>query len=141
MKHSVKVKNTRFTLRSRLSKKSSKSHLEEWIAGEDAFYIACATKKYQHGSYLAVKNVNNSDFIGKHLFMTCCDPSIHNHNGESSFMLFQLTTKESILSKINGRDTPGKLPVTEVNIEMAKEVETRKKQDDKITITAQKNAS
>ena len=37
MKHSVKVKNTRFTLRSRLSKKNSKSHLINWIAGEDAF--------------------------------------------------------------------------------------------------------
>ena len=141
MKHSVKVKNTRFTLRSRLSKKSSKSHLEEWIAGEDAFYVACATKKYQHGSYLAVKNVNRNDFIGKHLFMTCCDPSIHNHNGENSFMLFQLTTKETIINKINGRDTPGILPMSKANLEMAKEVETREKKETKSTATALKNVS
>ena len=127
MKHSVKVKNTRFTLRSRLSKKNSKSHLINWIAGEDAFYIACATKKYQHGSYLAVKNIRNTEeFIGKHLYMTCCDPSIHNHNGINTFMLFQLCTKEAVMSKGCGRETPGKLPV------MASEVVTRQTGDDKI---------
>ena len=122
MKLSVKIKNTRFTLRSRLSKKSSKSHLEEWIAGEDAFYIACATKKYQHGSYLAVKNTKNTgDLIGKHFYMTCCDPSIHNHNGDNSFMLFQLCTKETMKSKGYSNETPGKLPL----LQQAKEVETR----------------
>ena len=129
MKHSVKVKNTRFTLRSRLSKKSSKSHLQEWIAGEDAFYIACATKKYQHGSYLAVKTVNNSEFIGKHLYMTCCDPSIHNHNGESAFMLFQLTTRDGALNKSirSGRGTPRKpLPLLNSVRDAAKEIDIKK---------------
>ena len=120
MKHSVKVRNTRFTLRSRLSKKHSKSHLMEWIAGEDAFYIACATKKFHHGSYLAIKNSAQSDILGKHLFMTACVPSIHSHTGENVFVLFELLTKTSVLTKQNtGRETPGKLPVH------ASEIETR----------------
>ena len=126
MKHSVKVKNTRFTLRSRLSKKSSRSHLQEWMEGEDAFYVACATKKYQHGSYLAVKNTKNTgDLLGKHFFMTYCDSSIHSHNGDNSFMLFQLCTKEAILSKGYGGETPGKLPL----MELPKEVDTRIKKN------------
>ena len=120
MKHSVKVRNTRFTLRSRLSKKHSKSHLMEWIAGEDAFYIACATKKFHHGSYLAIKNSTQSNILGKHLFVTACVPSIHSHTGENVFLLFELLTKTSILTKQNtGRETPGKLPVH------ASEIETR----------------
>ena len=127
MKHSVKVKNTRFTLRSRLSKKNNRSHLASWIAGEDAFYVACATRRYQHGSYLALKQITRTgELIGKHLYMTCCDPSIHSHNGFSTFMLFQLCTKEVALSKGCGRETPGKLPV------MASEIVIRQKRDDRI---------
>ena len=112
MKHSVKVRNTRFTLRSRLSKKYSSSHLSQWIAGEDAFYIACATRRFQHGSYLAVKNSARSTLLGKHFFITECVPDIHKHNGDNMFMLFQLLTKDSVEAKAGeGRETPGKLPV------------------------------
>ena len=112
MKHSVKVRNTRFTLRSRLSKKASKSHISHWIAGEDAFYIACSTKKYQHDSYLAVKNSRQTDLLGKHFFMTECVSSIHLHNGQNVFMLFQILPRNAVVDKsAEGRGTPGKLPI------------------------------
>ena len=112
MKHSVKVRNTRFTLRSRLSKKASKSHISNWIAGEDAFYIACSTKKYQHDSYLALKHSRQTDLLGKHFFMTECVPSIHLHNGDNIFMLFQTLPRSAVVDKCaDGRGTPGKLPI------------------------------
>ena len=112
MKHSVKVRNTRFTLRSRLSKKHSKSHLMKWIAGEDAFYIACATKKFHHGSYLAIKTSTQSNILGKHIFMTACVSSIHDHNGDNVFLLFELLTKDAVQNKQDaGCETPGKIPV------------------------------
>jgi hypothetical protein len=119
MKHSVKVRNTRFTLRSRLSKKSSKSHISSWINGEDAYYIACSTRKFQHDSYLGVKSTDHMRLLGKHFFMTECMSSIHMHNGTNTFMLFQLLPKETLLEKTEeGRETPGKLPVqpTEITI-------------------------
>ena len=116
MKHSVKVRNTRFTLRSRLSKKHSKSHLMEWIAGEDAFYIACATKKFHHGSYLAIKTSTQSNILGKHIFMTACVSSIHDHNGDNVFLLFELLTKDAVQNKQDaGRETPGKIPVNKAS--------------------------
>lgn len=112
MKHSVKVRDTRFTLRSRLSKKYSKSHLSEWIAGEDAFYISCSTRKFKHDSYLAVKNSLQTDLLGKHFFITEGLPNIHLHNGDNTFMLFQILQKEALAGKAgDGRETPGKLPV------------------------------
>ena len=111
MKHCVKVRNTRFTLRSRLSKKYSQSHLSEWTSGENAFYVACATKKSRHGSYLAIKNAGRTSVLGKHFFMTACLPSIHHHNGSNIMMLFQLVPKDKLTGEVEpGRGTPGKLP-------------------------------
>lgn len=123
MKHSVKVRNTRFTLRSRLSKRYSKSHLTEWIAGEDAFYITCGTRKFKHDSYLAVKNSTQTDLLGKHFFITETLSNIHQHNGDNVFMLFQIMGKDSLNGKLaeGGRETPGKLPV------QSSEVTTREK--------------
>ena len=116
MKHSIKVRNSRFTLRSRLSKKHCKSHLSEWVSGEEAFYISCAmNKKVQHGSYFGVKRMGSTD-IKKHLFMTMCLPSIHHHNGINTFMLFQLVPncKEALSNlRMGGTSTPGKLPSPE----------------------------
>ena len=110
MKHCVKVRNTRFTLRSRLSKKYSQSHLSEWTTGEDAFYVACATRRMKHKSYLAVKSSGRTSVLGKSFFMTACLPSIHHHNGENVMMLFQLLPKDKLIAKIGGGETPGKLP-------------------------------
>lgn len=126
MKHSVKVRNTRFTLRSRLSKKYSKSHLSEWIAGEDAFYIACGTRKFKHDSYLAVRNSAQTDLLGKHFFITEGLPSIHHHNGDNAFMLFQILHKDALANKKgDGRETPGKLPVQPAQ---PSEIKTREQQ-------------
>ena len=60
MKHSVKVKNTRFTLRSRLSKKNNRSHLASWIAGEDAF-LCCMCHKEISTWKLSGSQTNNKD--------------------------------------------------------------------------------
>lgn len=120
MKHSIKVRNSRFTLRSRLSKKYAKSHLSEWVSGEDAFYISCATNKtVQHGSYLGVKRTESTDIMSKHFFTTACLPSIHQHNGMNLFMLFQLVPncKEALSNlQMDGMSTPGKLPPPELPV-------------------------
>ena len=111
MKHCVKVRNTRFKLRSRLSKKYSQSHLSEWTTCEDAFYIACATRRMKHNSYLAVKSSGRTSVLGKNFFMTACLPNIHYHNGDNVMMLFQLLPKDKLIGKIEaGQETPGKLP-------------------------------
>ena len=87
----------------------------EWIAGEDAFYIACATKKFHHGSYLSIKTSTRSDILGKHIFMTACVPSIHAHDGDNVFLLFELLTKNVVQNKQDaGCETPGKIPVSTI---------------------------
>ena len=97
MKHSVKARYCRFALRSRLAKKHTRSSLGSWVSSDNALYIACATKKRLHGSYLGLKYSKKSSVtLGAHFYTTACFPSIHQHNGENTFLLFQLLPKNRL---------------------------------------------
>lgn len=113
MKQSVKTRQSRFTLRSRLAKKHTNCTPGSLLSGDNAFYIACATKKLQHGSYLGLKSSKkSSSILGTHFYTTACYPSIHQHDGDTNTLLFQLIPKCRIPLKeakheaSNGTATP-----------------------------------
>ena len=111
MKHSVKTRLCRFTLRSRLAKKHTSCTPSSLLTGDNAFYIACATKKLQHGSYVGLRSSKKSNTIlGAHFYTTACYPSIHLHDGDTTNLLFQLIPKAQLTSDsredLNGAETP-----------------------------------
>ncbi len=85
----AKDSKTQLTLHSRRVRNLRPVKTKDWVSSVDIFYLNCKQRAIKKNSYICVKQTPQGCDVDAE-YITCCAPSIKEHELEDTFMLFRL---------------------------------------------------